>query len=241
METLCRLAHGSLRGSDHGRALSNRQDACAVGREGDVAFGFVADGCGEGRASEVGAALSVALARSAAGRALRDGAPVDALPGLVADAVLAGLGAIAGQIAARERAAFVRDHLCATLLGVAVRAGRGVVFGAGDGLLLIDDEVVAIDEDNRPHYLAYGLARGSARLSCVRPFAGARRAGVASDGLRPEGLRALAACPGQNLTRHLVLQQRAGGLRDDGAVVIAHCDPGAARGHAGEGGLPCAS
>lgn len=221
MYTLCRLAAGVLQGRDHASAQKNRQDACASAEVGDAVFGFVSDGCGQGAASEVGAHLTVALARSAAMRALSEELPLDDLPNTIAAAVLGGLDDVARHVRQGERDAFVRSHLLATLVGFVVRGEEGVVFAAGDGLIAIDDEVVTLEEDNRPHYLAYGLSSGTARLGFVRRVHRPAWVAVASDGLTHAGLAALAKSAGRNLTRHLVLLQRAGALADDGAVVLA--------------------
>ena len=63
--TLWMAGAAATLGRDHAVLRRNRQDAAAAEAIGEAAFGVVSDGCGEGSASEVGALLTVALARAA--------------------------------------------------------------------------------------------------------------------------------------------------------------------------------
>jgi hypothetical protein len=193
-----------------------------------MAFGVVSDGCGEGSASEVGALLTVALARAAIARGLACELELSAIAKLAANEVELGLEKLARSIPAHERTTFVREHLLATLVGFVARDREAVLFAAGDGLWLADGAARVLEQDNRPLYPAYALSGEQVPLTIER-VQGAERLAVATDGLDPEALRDLARCEGAVLGRRLVLLQRAGALADDGAIAIA------------TRGAPCAS
>ena len=45
----------------------------------------------------------------------------------------------------------------ATILGFVMDDQKLIVFGAGDGMVIVNDEINAIDQNNRPIYIAYHL------------------------------------------------------------------------------------
>jgi hypothetical protein len=201
----------------------NRQDAAVAGAGGDdAAYGVVADGCGQGAGSEVGAQLTACVAAAAIARELAFGTCVAEIGARVLASVVSALADTAAHIAGREaREAFVRERLMSTLVGFVVRGEDGLVFASGDGAVLVDDELIDLDADNRPGYPAYELFGNRVDVfarSCSRP----RRIAVATDGVDAPTLRRVAGLTGHRLVRELVLAQRAGALADDGSVAVAH-------------------
>ena len=207
-------------GRDHAVLRRNRQDAAAACATGEGAFGVVSDGCGEGVASEVGALLTVALARAALARGLASRLELAAIARLAADEVELGLAKLARSIAQQGRTAFVHEHLLATLVGFVVRGREAVLFAAGDGVWLANDFTRVLEQGNRPLYPAYGL-NGTRVPLLIERVHGADRVAVSTDGLEPEQLRVLSSSAPAALGRRLVLLQRDGALSDDGAIAIA--------------------
>ncbi|NUP08694.1 MAG: hypothetical protein HOW73_21810 [Polyangiaceae bacterium] len=221
--TLWSVANVSVLGRDHAALRRNRQDASASGCAGQGVYGVVSDGCGQGRASEVGAHATVAIASAAIERSLRDGGPLEGLGERVLATVIDGLRLVAEAVPAGAlRDAFVRDQLLATLVGFVVRDDVACVFAVGDGAFFVDGDIEVLDEDNRPSYPAYALAGAKVRV-VERTYRGAALVVVATDGVDERVLRRAAAVDAQasRLSRALLLLQRAGALSDDGSVALA--------------------
>lgn len=220
---------GRVIGRGHAVFRRNGQDGCATWALGSSAIGVVSDGCGEGARSEVGAALTVAIALGEMRACVEGGEPLAGLPVRVLGAVVAALGAVASRVLpGATRQTFVREHLLATIVGFAVRGEDAVVFAQGDGFAWIDGELVDFDENNTPTYPAYAL--GGAELAPrVVARHGVRRVAVATDGF-DDGSLALAAelRAGRDLTRHLTRLQREGAFEDDAAFALAARDAGGA-------------
>jgi hypothetical protein len=182
------VAGGSVTGRSHTLSGRANQDAWHARAEGEHLVAVVADGCGSGAHSEVGAQLGARIAAAALLRRLAEGAALDdgALWEALRDDVLAALRPVA--LAAGGRLAdVVSEMFLFTLVGVAVRGERGCVFAAGDGVAAIDGEVVRLGPfpGDAPPYLGYGLLgrEGAPRLAVVRAFDGeARTILVGTDG-----------------------------------------------------------
>lgn len=149
----------TVQGREHARTGRNNQDAFAAkaGERGLVAV--VADGCGSGARSEVGAHLGVARAVEAALGLLAEGLTPDSptfLPRLEAD-LLGFLGGLAGQLGPEA----VGEALLFTLVGTVCTPTHVLVFCAGDGLWALNGDVHRLGPfpGNAPPYLAYGLLR----------------------------------------------------------------------------------
>ncbi len=215
--TLWLVASGSYRGRDHALRGVNRQDEAICGTVGDSAFGFVADGCGEGRHSELAARISVEVAARAVAKA-RDLTLEEASESILREVVAALRGTLA-TVGPVEPRPFILDHLCSTLLGFVVRGQSAVLFTAGDGSARVDDGVTKLGDGGPPSYLAYALLGGTPRVVTKLVHVEATIA-VATDGVTLENLRGLAP-RASSLTRHLVLMERRGELLDDGGVAMA--------------------
>jgi hypothetical protein len=218
--TLWSVEAAATLGRDHAVLRRNRQDAAAAGATREGAFGVVSDGCGEGSASEVGALLTVALARAALARGLACELGLDVIARLAADEVELGLAKLARSIPQQGRTAFVHDHLLATLVGFVVRGREAVLFAAGDGVWLANGSARVLEQGNRPLYPAYGLA-GTRVPLLIEHVHGVDSVAVSTDGLEPAELHVLSHPAPAALGRRLVLLQRDGALSDDGAIAIA--------------------
>jgi len=159
MSAAFETAAGSVIGRDHALARRNNQDAFCTwsGDEGVIAV--VADGCGSGRASEVGARLGARLVTEALRRQqheLAEAVIPEVLEAVRLD-VLESLRRLASDMGG-NLAQSVSDYLLFTVVGAVVAEAVAFVFALGDGIAIVNGEAdVMACADNRPPYLAYGL------------------------------------------------------------------------------------
>jgi hypothetical protein len=151
------IAAASVIGREHVRAGRNNQDALCVRAEGAVLAAVVADGCGSGAHSEVGAQLGARCVAEAALDVLQGGTPVEApeFLGEVRIRVLKFLTTLTAQLGS----SLVGEHLLFTIVGAVITPEHTLVFSAGDGLWALNGTVHPLGPfpNNAPPYLAYGL------------------------------------------------------------------------------------
>jgi hypothetical protein len=151
----------------------------------------VADGCGSGRASEVGARLGSRLFGESLRRRLDAGSSV-VDPGLWQGArkdVLAHLRILANAMGG-DLPGVISEHFLFTLVGVAVTPELTAVFSIGDGVIAVNGDVQVLGPypNNQPPYLAYDLLAGIAdepmtvQLHSVRATAEIDSVLIATDG-----------------------------------------------------------
>lgn len=178
------LAGGSIPGADHLRAARNRQDAFAWAKTPQGLVAVVADGCGSGAHSELGALLATRLLVTGLAGLLGLGLDPETLLETARRDLLARLRLLAGALALepdRVHAASppaglsrtVREHLLFTLVGAFVCQGELVSFALGDGLLVLngDPRTLGPFPGNQPPYLGYALLRGPADPEVDRALA----------------------------------------------------------------------
>jgi hypothetical protein len=151
------IAAASVIGREHARAGRNNQDAFSLLAQGEVLAAVVADGCGSGAHSEVGAQLGARCVAQAVLAVAGEGMSVEA-PGFleaVRTRVLKFLTSLTEQLGG----SLVGEHLLFTVVGAVVTPTRTLVFSAGDGLWALNGEVHPLGPfpNNAPPYLAYGL------------------------------------------------------------------------------------
>jgi hypothetical protein len=190
-------AAGSVTGRDHRRAERDGQDGHALVATDDVVAAVVTDGCSSGRTSEIGARVGAAWLAALVEHAFAEVQSEDealVAAALVTGALLERLERLARSFdpAGNVSAARVEQSLLFGFLVAVVTPRAAVVFGIGDGVVVVDGKVTAIDPgpENAPPYLAYGLVGGS--RACIEPrihFVGATAdvsaLAVATDGAAP--------------------------------------------------------
>lgn len=164
--TLFNLKAGSVPGKDHLFRQASCQDRYRCGafelNSKLYRVGIVCDGCGSADASEVGAALLAEFGFAEAARLIGQGVCLDNLAGKLYRNSLNFLGKltalVAGEAVSPDQATgFVGRFLLATMLGFVMSEEATLVFAAGDGFIIVNDEIECRDENNCPHYLAYDL------------------------------------------------------------------------------------
>ena len=149
------LAGGSIVGADHRAVPKNNQDAWHIARDGESLVAVVCDGCGSSPHSETGAQLG---ARLIAFSVLRQARRVTWSFDDVRDDVLAGLRVLGLQMASGLRRV-VEDYFLFSVIGVVFSGYSARFFSLGDGLIIINGEVIQLGPfpNNEPPYLGYGL------------------------------------------------------------------------------------
>ena len=156
------VAQGSLPGAHHRLSWRNNQDAVATVERPGLWCGVVSDGCGSGAFSELGARLVVQATTQWALAANLDDNGGDArrwADDCCTNVVERLRVVLPHRLPLDGDAAFIRDHLLATLLVAVVTSERAAVFGIGDGVVVVDGDakVIAPNAGNAPNYLAYRL------------------------------------------------------------------------------------
>jgi hypothetical protein len=159
MTSAFEIAGGTVTGREHVTIGRNNQDAFCWSATEDGIVALVADGCGSGVHSEVGAQLGARLLTEA----LRECAPRFDRdePAAVLEDVRLDLLARLRRLAAGMGGSYpqvVGEYFLFTVLGCVIGPHRTTVFGIGDGVVAPNgDRRVLLAVDNAPAYLGYGL------------------------------------------------------------------------------------
>ena len=148
---------GQVTGRDHLLRRVNCQDSVGIRQLETAVIGIVCDGCGSGKHSEVGAKLVTEYLLNQAEYLLDEGVTLDALPRLLYAQTLTYLDGLLSTVDATRQLEFINDYLLFTIQGVIITGAEGVIFSAGDGMVLVNEDLQIRDEDNQPNYIAYHL------------------------------------------------------------------------------------
>lgn len=161
-------------GRDHMFRQANCQDAYAFVESNEYIFGLVTDGCGEGAHSEVGAKLLAKFVVEEINLLLASGVSIKEIPSVLFPHCLEFLRRLSFFLEApvsREKTKwpwlwldhfspslkFVKNYLLCTILGFVMDETQGIIFAVGDGLIIINEEMIVRDEEDKPNYIAYHL------------------------------------------------------------------------------------
>lgn len=155
------VAAGTVAGRDHRRLGRNNQDACSWWQDEDVTLAVVADGCGSGTHSEVGARLGARVLVEALRRRRSElGGPCTLAALAAAEREMLGWVAALSDAIGGPLDASVSEHFLFTVVGAVVARPMTYVFVAGDGLVAVNGDVeVFASAENAPSYPAYALVR----------------------------------------------------------------------------------
>jgi len=187
LESRFEMAGGSVVGRAHVQACRNNQDAFTWEVTSKAVVAVVCDGCSGGRHSEVGAKVAARVVSAAMSRRLVAREMDEAVIEEVGCEALEKLGTLASLLGTSREA--VGEHLLFTVLGVAVTEKLTCVFGLGDGLYAVNDEVQVLGPfpGNAPPYLGYGLLEGhrgfKLGLHCLVPTREVRSLMIGTDGV----------------------------------------------------------
>lgn len=151
------IISASIEGISHRQLHYNNQDAYKVKQEADFIVGVVCDGCGSHTDSEIGAKLTAEFVTNFCLTHFQhekfDGQKLaNALTQFYVDC--------AKMVHAIYPNEFIRDTFFTTIIGFIISDGQNLVFSAGDGVILIDDKLLIINQQNMPNYLTHNLLNG---------------------------------------------------------------------------------
>lgn len=154
------LASGSVAGREHRKGVPrNNQDALCVRTSNRAITAFVADGCGSSPQSEFGAIWAVNAMNTLVHRYLDVGYSLDEVRwGRIKQDLVSRMQVLAGDMNPSLSQA-VNDFFLFTLVGVVITEQTASFVAIGDGIVVINGEVIVLEsnEGNAPPYLGYAL------------------------------------------------------------------------------------
>ena len=154
-------ATASVIGSSHYKLFYNNQDSYDFYQDKFCIIGVVADGCGSGSNSEVGARLSVDFVINFCKKNFSN-KPFD--KNLLENALVEYLRNIVKNQQTNEELDFIENYLYFTLFGFIIQPNQTFIFHSGDGCYILNEKVVIVEQDNRPKYIAKKLISGKSHI-----------------------------------------------------------------------------
>lgn len=143
------IADASIIGSVHRNLNYNNQDALQIIQENHFTIGVVADGCGSGPYSEIGARLGVSFITNYIRQALLSGRDwKNNLADEIADYTQK-----LSDLHTNDVKGFVRNYALYTIIGVVIQDGKVTFFSSGDGVIGVGNDINVINQNNRPKYI----------------------------------------------------------------------------------------
>ncbi len=168
MKNEFRVRRGTIIGSEHQRKQGNNQDGFATGegefKKEQYLWGVICDGCSAGSYSEVGAILLSQYLCEEVSYLLASGSVIEEIPDRLFIAGLGYLRSLASYTAMsgyQKQIRFIEHHLLCTVVGFIMNERDCIFFNAGDGMILVNNDVYHIKQDNKPLYMAYHLLEKS--------------------------------------------------------------------------------
>jgi hypothetical protein len=192
--TTTRLA--TLIGREHVRLGRNNQDGAFATTRGNTTVAVVTDGCSSQPFSEVGARLG---ARALAMMTVTlEHVELDELPVVSMEHLTLWLERVVRSIEVDDATGVLEHYGLFTVLCAVQRGAECVVFGSGDGTVLVDGRLNRLDsgDENAPAYVGYRLTGKPVPVQ-VHHLGEAQRVALATDGADgwlascPDGLRTL--------------------------------------------------
>jgi serine/threonine protein phosphatase PrpC len=151
-------ASASIIGNSHHKRYSNNQDSYNFYQDDSLIIGVIADGCGAGLNSEVGARLVTDFVIHFCKKNFRYKAfDID----LLKTAVLEYLRNIVKIQNTNEELEFIENYLFFTLFGFIIQPPDTFIFHSGDGMYILNDYEVIVEQNNRPNYIAKSIVSGN--------------------------------------------------------------------------------
>ena len=177
------FAAGSIAGTEHVRpdqpGFKNNQDAYSLRTDDNLIVGVVCDGCGSGGHSEFGARFASRFIANKLHRWISDNLTheeerdfptphIDLIEQKIAtvkETLLGQIGNLAIEMSTGGPSnhpaiiAQIVDSLLFTVVGFVMTKEHTVIFGMGDGVYAVNDEITILEPEqgNAPVYLAYAL------------------------------------------------------------------------------------
>ena len=174
-------ATASVMGSSHYKLYYNNQDSYAFHQDKNCIIGVVADGCGAGANSEVGAKLGVDFILNYCKKHFQH-SPFNV--NLLQNELIDYLRNIVRNQQTNEELEFIENYLFFTIFGFIIQPKQTFVFHSGDGLYCLNNKQVIVEQENRPQYFAKNLISGNSHIETEYvETSKLKRILVATDGL----------------------------------------------------------
>jgi hypothetical protein len=164
------IAGGTVTGREHVTIGRNNQDAFCWSATPEATVAVVADGCGSGRYSEVGAQLGARLLTEALRSCVRRFDRQE--PAAALESIRVQLLQRLGRLARGMGGSFsqvVGEYFLFTVQGFVIAPHLTTVFGLGDGLVSVNGgQRRLIAPNNAPAYIGYGLLRDAESAAAPR-------------------------------------------------------------------------
>jgi hypothetical protein len=161
------FAAGSVIGREHRDVTKNCQDGFTVVQEDLCSVAIVADGCGSGAHSEVGAQLGVRLLATSICNEVRQRHSADLNWQRIRMDVQSQLSVLARSMGGDYRET-VESHFLFTVVGALLAYDTAVFFAIGDGVIMVNNEDIpglGPFPGDKPPYLGYGLLPGNVDIA----------------------------------------------------------------------------
>ncbi|HEY9701311.1 MAG TPA: protein phosphatase 2C domain-containing protein [Allocoleopsis sp.] len=151
------IAAGTIIGKYHTRLGKNNQDAYYTFQSNSLTIAIVADGCGSGKNTEVGAKLAVKLLGEILVKRLENYPNADFWSEVQQD--LLELIQVLAVNMGDNLSQIVIDYFLFTLIGVIITEEITTIFSLGDGIIILNDKITQLGPfpHNAPPYFAYNL------------------------------------------------------------------------------------
>lgn len=144
---------GSIIGSTHRNNFKNNQDFHWVIEDENSIIAIVADGCGSGAHSEVGAGLITPIIADKIKRFLQDNSIEDSIR-LSFESIVEFIKDLSPKYPLNQ-AETIENFFLFTIVGAIITKDETVIFTVGDGVYAINGSIHVIDQNNAPNYLGY--------------------------------------------------------------------------------------
>jgi len=142
-----KIGYATIQGHTHRNLEYNNQDFVLITENDNFKIGLIADGCGSGSNSEVGAQLGLKFLS----KRIIEKIDSDWKSNLKED--IQRYSKEISEIHSSDSKGFIRDFLLYTIIGFVEKDNILTIFSYGDGVIIIDDKIEIINHDNRPKYL----------------------------------------------------------------------------------------
>jgi hypothetical protein len=142
-----KIGYGSIQGFTHRNLEYNNQDFVLVEENEEYSMGLIADGCGSGSNSEVGAQLGLKYLMKRISERINS-----SWQGNLKEDLQKYSNQLAGLHSDNPKK-FIKNFLLYTVIGFVERNGVLTILSFGDGVIVVDDKVEIIDQNNRPRYI----------------------------------------------------------------------------------------
>lgn len=164
MKSIWTVNYASVIGLEHQFEKTNKQDFCKVAHTENIIVGVVCDGCSSGKHSETGSTL---IGYYLLQYLLKycpyenENFEIQAIESFVQEKITKFIGGVLDlmQLEDCNRINFVENCFLSTIIFCVIRGDYVYIGHCGDGVYIINrkdkSEIVNIDQDNKPHYIAY--------------------------------------------------------------------------------------